>query len=96
MKLTWIAVSRCCLSTAVLSLIISLTAFGQAGRGSISGTIVDSSGAVIPGATVTLLNTATGVTQQTTASGAGLYAFISLNPGVYRVTADHGGFATEV
>ena len=65
---------------------------GQAGRGSISGTVTDETGRVVPGAQVTLLNPATGVTQHTVASGAGLYSFISLNPAVYRVTASQTGF----
>src|SRR5215467_9108174 len=69
-------------------------AFGQAGRGSISGTVTDPGGAVISGAQVTLLNQATGVNQHTVTSGAGLYSFVSLNPGVYRVTASQTGFAS--
>jgi len=69
------------------------TAFGQAGRGSISGTVTDPGGAVVSGAQVTLLNPSTGVTQHTVSSGGGLYSFISLNPGVYKVTATQTGFA---
>ena len=69
-------------------------AFGQAGRGSISGTITDPTGAIVPGASVTLLNTATGVELHAATSGAGLYTFISLNPGVYQVTASQNGFTT--
>src|SRR5215467_15835086 len=69
-------------------------AFGQAGRGSISGTVTDPGGAVISGAQVVLLNQATGVTQHTVTSGAGLYSFVSLNPAVYRVTASQTGFAS--
>src|SRR5215467_9212579 len=69
-------------------------AFGQAGRGSISGTVTDPGGAVISGAQVILLNQATGVTQHTVTSSAGLYSFVSLNPAVYRVTANQTGFAS--
>lgn len=68
------------------------TALGQAGRGSISGLVTDPNGALVPGAQVTLLNPATGVKQRTVTSGAGLYTFISLNPGVYQVTATQTGF----
>lgn len=67
-------------------------ALAQAGRGSISGLVSDPAGALIPGAKVVLLNPATGVTQHTVTSGAGLYTFISLNPGVYKVTASETGF----
>ncbi|HEY1810029.1 MAG TPA: carboxypeptidase regulatory-like domain-containing protein [Acidobacteriaceae bacterium] len=69
-------------------------AFGQAGRGSVSGTITDPSGAIVPEASVTLLNPATGVALHTKTSAAGLYTFISLNPGSYRVTATASGFTT--
>lgn len=76
-----------------LFLLAAVSAFGQAGRGSISGTVSDPSGAAVSGAQVTLLDPATGVTQHTVASAAGLYTFISLNPGSYRVTATQTGFA---
>jgi len=78
----------------IFVVLIGVAAFGQAGRGSISGTVSDPAGAVIPGAQVILLNEATGVTQRTVGSAAGLYTFISLNPGVYRVTASQTGFAS--
>ena len=68
----------------------------QAGRGSISGTVTDQGGAVVPSAEVVLLNHATGVTQHTLTSGAGFYTFISLNPGKYQVTASHTGFESVV
>lgn len=72
----------------------AVSAGAQAGRGSISGTVTDPNGAVIPGAQLTLLNKATGVSQHTVSSGAGLYTFISLNPGLYQVTASQTGFAS--
>ena len=80
------------LSGIVLLLCASSAALGQAGRGSISGLVSDPGGALIAGAQVTLLNPATGVTQHTLSSSAGLYTFISLNPGVYQVTASQKGF----
>src|ERR1019366_9562534 len=69
-------------------------ALAQAGRGSISGLVFDPTGAIVNGAQVTLLSQATGFTQHTVASAAGLYSFISLNPGVYQVTASQRGFAS--
>jgi hypothetical protein len=71
-----------------------VAAFGQAGRGSVSGTVTDQAGAVIPGAQVFLLDQATGVTLHTVANGVGFYSFISLNPGVYQVSATQKGFVT--
>jgi hypothetical protein len=78
----------------VLAVVICACALatGQAGRGSISGVISDSSGAVIGGAQVTLLSHATGVAMHATSSAAGLYSFVSLTPGSYNVTAVHEGF----
>lgn len=79
-----------------LLLFAGSAAFGQAGRGSISGTVTDSSGAVVAGAQVVVVNQATGVKLHTTSSSAGLYSFISLNPGVYEVTVSQKGFANTV
>jgi hypothetical protein len=76
----------------LLIVLNGILAFGQAGRGSISGTVTDPNGAVVAGAQVVLLNPATGVTQHTVTSGAGLYTFLSLQPGVYHVTASQTGF----
>ncbi len=81
---------------AALVLVHAIPAFGQAGRGGVSGTVTDPSGAVVSGAKVVLLNKATGVTLHTTTSSAGLYSFISLNPGVYQITAGQTGFAKTV
>ncbi len=75
------------LATATLS-------FAQAGRGGISGTITDPSGAAVPRAKVVLLNNASGISQQSTASAAGLYSFVSLNPGTYEITVSQQGFST--
>jgi hypothetical protein len=86
-------------SLAFLALVLLVSqgtprAFGQAGRGSVSGTITDPSGAIVPGAKVTLLNPATGVALHTATTAAGLYTFISLNPGAYQLTASQSGFTT--
>lgn len=80
----------------VLVLLTAMAAFGQAGRGSISGTVTDASGAMIPGCQVVLLNKDTGAKQETVTSAAGLYSFISLNPGLYQVTVTHSGFMSVV
>ena len=79
---------------AVLALLFfaASMALAQAGRGSISGVVSDPSGAVVSGAQVTALNHATGVPLHTVTSDAGLFSFISLNPGSYVVTASQKGF----
>ncbi|HTX42375.1 MAG TPA: carboxypeptidase regulatory-like domain-containing protein [Acidobacteriaceae bacterium] len=80
----------------VLALSVSSAAFSQAGRGSVSGLVTDSSGAVIPGATITIENYATGLKQNTVTTAGGLYSFVSLAPGSYRVTATENGFQTLI
>jgi hypothetical protein len=79
-----------------LAIATSMAAYGQAGRGGISGLVSDTSGAVVPGASVTLTNVATGANLATVSTGAGLYSFISLAPGKYEVRASAKGFDTVV
>ncbi|HTV04617.1 MAG TPA: TonB-dependent receptor [Acidobacteriaceae bacterium] len=69
-------------------------AFGQVDEGTITGTVEDSTGAVIPGARVTLLNTDVGLQLQTTTSSSGAYTFSPIRIGHYTVTVTANGFAT--
>src|SRR5436189_5213282 len=64
------------------------------GVGAIGGTITDASGAVLPGATVTLSNPrgSIGGNQETVTDARGAFQFIRLVPGVYIVKADLAGF----
>jgi len=65
----------------------------QVRRGSLSGTIADPTGAVVPGAQIVLKTEATGVTVNTVANGAGYFYFASVEPGAYTVTVTAQGFA---
>ncbi|MGD0799810.1 MAG: carboxypeptidase regulatory-like domain-containing protein [Terracidiphilus sp.] len=82
----------CFLCVCVLLICVASAAFAQAGRGSVSGLVTDPSGAIVPSAKITLLNHATGISQHSLTTAAGLYTFVSLNPGVYQVTASMKGF----
>jgi len=62
---------------------------------SISGAVTDSSGAVIPGAAVTVMNEETGVVNRQTTTDSGLFSFPALPVGAYIVTAEMKGFKTE-
>jgi carboxypeptidase family protein len=84
------------LAVCILFLCVVSAALAQAGRGSISGLVTDPGGALVQGAQVTLRDQATGVTQHTVTTSAGLYTFISLNPGAYQVTAAQKGFKNVV
>ncbi|HKO12911.1 MAG TPA: carboxypeptidase-like regulatory domain-containing protein, partial [Acidobacteriaceae bacterium] len=70
-------------------------AFGQlAGTGTIQGTVTDPSGAVVPGAQVTVTSEATGVKHQTVSSGGGLFSFPNLPVGTYNMAVTATGFKT--
>src|SRR5579863_9395209 len=69
-----------------------MSCFAQSDRGSISGTITDSTSAGITGAKVTVTNTARGTQNSTVTSGAGNYAIPELAAGEYSVTVVASGF----
>ena len=71
-------------------------AWSQADRGSIVGTVRDASGALVPSATVTVTNGATGVSVTTQTNSAGEYQVLALLPGVYQAKVNASGFQTEV
>ena len=66
----------------------------SAAGGAIEGTVTDQSGGVLPGVTITVRNTATGVTRETTTDPTGLYRAPLLPVGPYEVTAALSGFST--
>ena len=80
------------LFAALLLLLSSLTAMAQ-GRGRISGTISDVSGAAVPNATVSAKRNDTGQVTTVTSDAAGLYVFPSLAPAPYTVGATASGFS---
>ena len=65
---------------------------GQAETGVITGVVTDTSGAVVPGATVTVVSTTTGLTRTVTTAPAGEYAITNLPPATYTLTIEHAGF----
>jgi hypothetical protein len=81
---------------AVLLLLCGSMANAQTFRGTILGTVTDSSGAAIGGATVTVKNTGTGLTRTVTTSDDGTYSVPELPIGNYSVTVEHAGFKTAV
>lgn len=78
-----------------LALVCTL-AGAQTFRGTVTGTVVDGSGAAIPGATVTLANPATNEELKSTSNGAGDFSFPELNVGTYKLTVTAAGFTTRV
>ncbi len=78
---------------SVIVLLSCIAGFGLAqntNSGDIRGIVTDATGAVIPGATVTILNVNTGVAKSLITNQAGLYDAVSILPGRYRLTFSKG------
>jgi hypothetical protein len=84
------------LATALVLLTSSVSSAQIGGSGSIQGTVVDTSHAAVPGATVTATNVATGIETVRQTTAAGVYTLTPLSPGEYRVTVSLDGFRTLV
>ena len=85
--------------TAFLALAVvcsSIFLSGQTYQGRILGSVTDASGAVISGAKVTIMNTATGISRTLTTTAAGDYVAPNLDPGPYNVTAEAASFKKEL
>src|SRR6476619_7415238 len=76
---------------ALLTLALSSVAFAQVDRATITGTVTDSGGAVIPGATVTITNLATNVAIRQPTTETGPYLVVNLIPGKYPVDVEPSG-----
>jgi hypothetical protein len=72
--------------------LLSVPLFGQEFQGTILGRITDSSGAVVPGVQVTVVNTENGASSATKTNAQGNYRVPFLLPGDYRVLIEHAGF----
>jgi hypothetical protein len=82
------------LMLVVLLVVIGITAVAQAPTGIITGTITDESGAVIPNATITITNKATGFSRTVSPNEQGLFGAPALPAGEYQVKAEVAGFRT--
>ena len=81
------------LSTVLLGLFLASFAYGQRGVGAVTGTVTDPTGAVVPGATASLLNTETGMKKSMATNSAGIYRFEFVDVGKYNLTLVAKGFA---
>ncbi len=104
MRTTWavspVCCHRICRFWSLTLFIVWLVFFpalvhGQALSG-ITGTITDATGAVVPGATVTVTNIGTQVSKTAVTSSAGTYNIVDLNPGSYTVKVEANGFQSSV
>jgi hypothetical protein len=80
----------------VFSPLLLVTAHAQVAGATLSGTVSDQSGGVVPQAAISIKNIATGITRSSTTSTAGFYSVPNLLPGTYEIRAAAQGFASEV
>src|SRR5207249_6089753 len=78
----------------VVILLWAFSLSAQTGTSNITGTVRDTNGAVVAGASVTAKNDATGVTSAQVTTDSGVYAFSSLPVGKYTITVEKQGFKT--
>ncbi len=92
-KSSWLLWSSLCVAL-LLALMAPQRAQAQVLYGSIVGNVTDSTGAVVPGTTVTITNKQTNLSRTATTDPAGAYSFIDIQAGEYDVTLTHAGFKT--
>lgn len=80
------------LASLLLVVVCARLVLAQAGNASITGQVKDQTGAVIPGAAVSLKNTATNVVVKTETNADGRYLIANLIPGTYTLSAEFAGF----
>src|SRR4029450_9032540 len=85
--------NRFCLAVLLFCPAIVL---GQATFGTITGTVTDSTGAVVPNTQVQVTNQGTNISRTSTTGAAGTYEVPNLNAGIYRVTSKAAGFKSSV
>src|SRR5438876_2679449 len=77
-------------------LLVIGAAFGQSDRGTVTGTVSDATGAVIPGANVVATNTETSTKYETVSTETGNFTLTQLPPGVYQMSVELPGFKRYV
>lgn len=89
--------TRRCFAVAALVLFLAFTGFSsaQVASTSLRGVVKDPSGAVVPGATITLTNTSTGQQLKATSNAAGEYTFVQISPAKYNIKATATGFGEQ-
>ena len=80
----------------ILLFLVAGSLMGQTSQGVISGTITDSSGSVVQGVTVTIINEGNQVSRRFQANGQGSFNAQGIQPGTYTVTATAAGFEQNI
>jgi hypothetical protein len=84
------------LKTVIAVLILTVAVYGQTNRGGISGTVLDQNGAVVPGASVTIVNVGTNQETKVTTSTNGAFSVSALEPVEYRIIVEAAGFKKAI
>jgi hypothetical protein len=84
------------LALVLACLLVPRIALAQFDAATVLGTVIDATGAVVPGATVTLRNTDTGITATTVTDGEGHYQFLNVRIGTYSLRAELQGFSAAI
>lgn len=83
------------ITLTLIVLLLAGTMFAQSDRASITGTVKDTTGAVVPGVSVTVTNVGTNEQTSTTTNALGLFTVLNLPIGEYKVLASKDGFGTS-
>ena len=89
---SWYALLRRIAITCLFLLGVATTALAQFDRGTITGTVKDAQGGIVPGATVTVTSTQTQQSRTTVTDGSGYYTFPNLTAGRYELAVELSGF----
>lgn len=78
--------------TVFASLVFAIAIASAQSQGRLTGTVSDDTGAVIPGASITIFNVDTGIEQNVNSNAAGVYVFSNVVPGTYNLRVEFAGF----
>src|ERR1700737_2599088 len=84
------------ISVILVRILLASHAYAQISGATLSGTVTDQSGGVVPQATISIKNVATGITRSNTTTAAGFYSAPNLLPGIYEVKAVAQGFTSKI
>ena len=96
--MSWTSTARVCCAASLVFVVMGLVAVdlrAQVAGATISGTVTDSTGKVVPNAQVTITNVDTGVSRDASTNVDGFYSAPNLLPGTYQVKFSASGFKTE-
>ena len=96
-----ISIPRCNKTVVValwlaIAVFLPVSLFAQVDTGGVTGTVTDRTGAVVPGAKITLTNNATSIAETTESTATGTYSFSGMRPATYTLRAELRGFETFV